>query len=176
MKRSQQSVRSVETGATKGDFYRSQSIRWKNKGGRNATTEEGRRGSGMAPRPRAAKQELIASSTPGAPSQASLARVKNARSSASGTAGSAGSFNPVQNNANANLKGKSMAYGGNGTPPAQRGGPAGLRAGGRNQTWPNGPLYSAGKPGKHDRGPGALSTAKPKRRGKGAAFYGEYPS
>ena len=175
MKRSQESVPSVETGATRGDFNRSQSIAWKNKGGRNATTNAGMRSSGIAPRPRAAKQELIASSSATSPAQAGLARVKDARSSASGTSGPAGSFTPVKNNANANQHGTAMPYGGRGTPPAQRGGPAGLRAGGKNQTWPNGPLYTdAAKKGSSGKDSGPIASRMPKRRGKGAAFYGEY--
>lgn len=175
MKRSQQSVQSVETGATKGDFNRSQSIAWKNKGGRNATTNEARRGAGqVAPRPQTSKQSLLSQSSATASTQAGMARVKDARSSASGTSGPAGSFLPVQNNANANLKGQSMAYGGKGQPPAQRGGPSGIRAGGRNQTWPNGPMYSQGKPGKHDSVPTLSRQFQPTRRKKGADFYGEF--
>lgn len=72
----------------------------------------------------------------------------------------------------ANVTGTKMPYGGHGQPPAAKGGPAGLRAGGKNQSYPNGPLYTDGsKKGGSGRG-GELK--KPARRGKGAAFYGEY--
>lgn len=174
MKRSQQSVPAAETGRVPGDYSGSRNYtQMPTKGGRNATTNEARRGAGqIAPRPKAAKQGLIASSSATSPAQAGLARVKGAGSSATGTKGSAGSFTPVQNNANANQHGTPASYGGKGTPPAQRGGPSGLRAGGRNQNWPNGKLYTDGtKAGGRGRG-GELQ--KPKRRGLGAAFYGEY--
>lgn len=176
-KRSNQSVPSVETGATKGDFNRSQSIQWKNKSGRNATTDEARRGAGqVAPRPQASKQGFLASSSATSPTQGGMVRVKDARSSPTGKSGPAGSFTPVQNNANANLNGEPNAYGGSGTPPAPRGGPPGIRAGGRNQGWPNGAMYTdAVKRGGHARQSNAISTTKsPTRKIKGAAFYGEY--
>jgi hypothetical protein len=175
MKRTKQGVPAAETGRVAGDYTGSRNYnQMPTKGGRNATTDESRRGAGqVAPRPKTSKQPLLSSSSATASTQAGIARVKGAGSSPTGTSGPAGSFTPVENNANANQHGTPASYGGKGTPPAQRGGPAGLRAGGRNQTWPNGPMYtdSSKKDGAKGRG-GEFQ--KPKRRGLGAAFYGEY--
>ena len=103
-----------------------------------------------------------------APSQAGLARVQG-----TGTGNPQGRL-PLQSPP-ANITGTKMPYGGHGAPPAQRGGPTALRAGGRNQGWPNGAMYTDGaKKGSSGKDSGAVSTRKPKRRGLGAAFYGEY--
>jgi len=175
MKRTQQGVPAAETGRVAGDYSGSRNYnKMPTKSGGNSTTNEARRGAGqIAPRPQSSKQPLLSASAATASAQAGIARVKGAGSSPTGTGGSAGSFTPVQNNANANQHGTAMPYGGKGTPPAQRGGPAGLRAGGRNQTWPNGAMYTDGTKADGARGRGG-ELQKPKRKGKGAAFYGEY--
>lgn len=169
-KRSQQSVPATETGAIPGDAKGSRSMmKMPYKGGRNATTEQSRRGAGqVAPRPQASKQGLLASSSATAPTGASMARVKGV-----GT-GDSGLRLPVQS-PKTNLQGSAQSYGGNGQPPAARGGPSGLRAGGRNQGWPNGAMYTdSAKKGSSGKDSGPIATRKPARRGKGAAFYGEY--
>jgi hypothetical protein len=90
-KRSQSFVPATETGQAAGDG-RGQGIGWKNKGGRNATTNEARRGAGqVAPRPQHSKSQLMASSAHTAPVMHSMARVKQ-----SGGAPQAGNFLPVQ--------------------------------------------------------------------------------
>ena len=168
-KRSNESVPSYETGAASGDFNRSQSIKWQNKGGRNATTESSRRAAGqIAPRPQVSKQPRLGATANTASTQASMARVNP------GGKGDSGMRLPVQS-PKANQVGTKTSYGGNGNPPAPRGGPSGLRAGGRNQTWPNGALYTnaISKVG-NGKDSGPVATRKPARRGKGAAFYGEY--
>lgn len=170
-KRSRQGVPSADTGAASGDFNRTQSITMPTKGGRNATTEAGRHAAGqLAPKPQN-KQPLLAQTKGGASSQGGIARVQNARSSPTGKSGPAGSFTPVRNNANANLTGTAAPIQSGHVAAAPRGGPAGLRAGGRNQNYPNGTQYNQNPSPNRGRG-GELS--KPKRKGLGAAFYGEY--
>lgn len=174
MKRSQQGVPGALTGAVPTDNgfssnVHNSSTQWRNKGGRNATTNEARRGAGqLAPRPQSSKQPLLSSSGATASSQAGLARVKNAGS------GDQGARMPVQSPPS-NITGTKAPYGGQGQPPAARGGAPGLRAGGRNQTWPNGPMYTdSAKKGSSGKDSGPIATRKPARRGKGAPFYGEY--
>src|SRR5437016_4093921 len=150
MKRSQQSVPSAETGATSGDYHRQQSIKWENKGGRNATTNAGMRGSGIAPKP-SGGAAISGNDRPGMSAQAGLARV-----TAAGKGNPQGRL-PLQSPP-ANITGTKMPYGGHGAPPAQRGGPQALRAGGRNQGWPNGAMYTDGaKKGSSGKDSGALS-------------------
>src|SRR6266567_1868755 len=158
MKRSQPSVPGAMTGAIPTDDGFSsnvhrQSIAGKNKGGRNATTESARRGAGqVAPRPKSASQPLLSSSSATANTQASMARVKSAGM------GDRGARLPLQS-PTANITGSSASYGGHGTPPAQRGGPAGLRAGGKNQAWPNGAMYTdAAKKGSSGKDIGPIAT------------------
>lgn len=64
----------------------------------------GTSGSGMAPKPRQTPPDRPASHAP----MHNLARVKNRPSSTSGPGNSAGSFNPLQNNAMANLQGQQI--------------------------------------------------------------------
>lgn len=107
------------------------SIQMPTKGGRNATTNAGMHGSGIAPRPQAGSQQKIAGSQGSAPAQVGLARVKNA------STGPAGASNlPVRTNAMRGLTGP--------------------------------------KVGQPNPGTGAVATKKPKRKGLGSAFYGEY--
>lgn len=110
MKRSKAFVPATQTGDAASDGQ-GQSITWQNKGGRNASTNEAKRGAGqVAPRPQNSKQPLLGASKHTAGTIASMARVPNAGSSpARGLSGapSAGSFTPVQNNALANLTGQS---------------------------------------------------------------------
>src|SRR5579872_7373241 len=100
MKRSNQPVYGAMTGALPTDDgfssnKHSSNLTWKNKGGRNATTDEARRGAGqLAPRPQSSKQPLLSSSGSTGPTGGGLARVKTA-----GSASSAGSHLPIQNNA-----------------------------------------------------------------------------
>lgn len=168
MKRSKAFVPATQTGDAAGDG-RGQGIKWQNKGGRNATTEEAHRGAGqVAPRPQASKQGLLASSSATAGTTASMARVTDS------PRGDSALRLPVSH-PTANIVGSKTPYGGNGQPPAARGGPSGLRAGGNNQNWPNGPAYTDGaKKGSSGKDSGPIATRKPARRGKGAAFYGEY--
>jgi hypothetical protein len=109
MKRSKAFVPATQTGDAAGDG-RGQGIGWVNKGGRNATTDQSRRGAGqLAPRPQNSKQPLLGSSKHTGPTTAGMARVQDRPSSAPrGTSGAAnaGSFTPVQNNALANLTGQ----------------------------------------------------------------------
>ncbi len=160
-------VQAAETGGVSGDGKGSRPMRWQNKGERNATTNEARRGAGqVAPRPQASKQGLLASSSASAGTTASMARVTDSPN------GDSALRLPVSH-PTANTVGTQMPYGGNGTPPAPRGGPAGLRAGGRNQGWPNGAMYTdAAKKGSSGKDSGPVATRKPQRKG-GAAFYGE---
>jgi hypothetical protein len=167
------SIPATEQGMVPGDYKGSRNFdRLATKGGRNATTNEARRGAGqIAPRPQSSKQPLLSSSSATASTQGSMARVP------AGGKGDSGQRLPVQK-PTANQVGTKTPYGGNGTPPAQRGGPAGLRAGGRNQNWPNGPQYTdAVKKGGTAHSTPTLSRAnQPTRRKKGANFYGEFGS
>lgn len=153
MKRSKQSVPSRETGATAGDFNRSQSIAWQNKGGRNATTDESRRGAGgIAPKP-SGGAAMPGNDRPAHPSNGGLARVQDTPSSGSGFAPTAGSFNPVQNNAMANLTGQST---------------------GQAEVLPRGNSARIAPKTKTPVTNHPLATAKPKRRGTPAPFYGDW--
>ncbi len=110
-KRTNAGVPAAETGAISGDYSGSRNFNtMPTKGGRNATTNQSRRGAGqVAPRPQNSKSALIGSSAHTAPVMNNMARVRNAGSSpARGTSGAAnaGSFTPVQNNALANLTGQ----------------------------------------------------------------------
>lgn len=151
-KRSQQSVPGAYTGAVStDDGYKpnshKQSIQWKNKGGRNATTNEARRGAGqVAPRPQASKQGLIASSSASAPVQAGMARVKNAPT------GFAEFRLPVQ---------------------SPKAGIKGARVGQKEAIAP-GPGTNIAPKTKTPVTGNPVATSKPSRRGIGAAFYGEY--
>jgi Flp pilus assembly protein TadG len=152
MKRSKAFVPATQTGDTATDGQ-GQSITWQNKGGRNATTEAARRAAGqLAPRPQNSKAALLGSSAHTAGTQAAMARVK------AGPAGPPeGRFLPVQNNAMANQVSTSV-----GQPDA-------------TNFDPGGPGINMGKPitrtGVTNH---PVATAKPKRKGLGSAFFGEY--
>lgn len=91
MKRSNAFIPATETGKDSKDGQ-GQSITWVNKGGRNATTNEAKRGAGqVAPRPQNSKQPLLGSSAHTAGTQASMARVANP-----GRSRPEGRFLPVQ--------------------------------------------------------------------------------
>lgn len=151
MKRSQQGVPSRETGRTAGDFSRTQSIKMPEKGGHNKTMNEGRRGSGIAPKP-SGGAALPGSDRPSMPSNGGLARVRGTGNSGSGPGSSAGSFLPVQKPqagiANQRVGQKETA------PP-----------GSSSRISPQTRTSVVGNP---------VATNKPKRKGLGAAFYGEY--
>jgi hypothetical protein len=103
MKRTRQLVPTTQTGdaATDGG---SQGITMPTKGGRNATTEQSRRGAGqLAPKP-SGGAALLGNDRPSHPTMSSMARVMNRPSSGSGASGPSGSFNPLQNNAMTNLR------------------------------------------------------------------------
>jgi hypothetical protein len=154
MKRSQQRVPKAETGAIRGDGSGSQSIIPVNKGGRNATTEEAHRGAGqVAPRPQTSREPLLSSSSATAPVQAAMARVKNVGSSPTGKGPTAGSFTPLGNNAMANLTGQST---------------------GQREVAPRGASVRVSPMTRTPMVGNEVATKKPKRRGLGAAFYGEY--
>lgn len=108
------------------------------KGGRNATTNESKRGAGvLAPKPSNSSQKYLGSSSASAPVGASMARVRGAGSSSSGPSGPSGSFGRAKTGfAMTNLRNKSVG-----------------------QPNPN---------------TGAVATKKPKRKGLGSSFYGEY--
>lgn len=159
MKRSQKSVPNAMTGTVPtDDGYSSnknpQGIGWKNKGGRNATTNEAKRGAGqVAPRPQTSRQPLVSASAHTAPTQGGMARVKDRPSSPTGKMPPAGSFTPVQNNAMANLMGQSVGQ----AEAAPRGNSSRIS--------PQTRTHGNGNP---------VATNKPKRKGLGAAFWGEY--
>lgn len=167
MKRSQQSVGTTQTGDAAGDGG-TQGIQWKNKGGRNATTESAHRAAGqVAPRPKNSKEALLGASAHMAGTTAGMARVTDS------PMGDSALRLPVQH-PTANTVGTSMAYGGNGAPPAARGGPSRLRAGGNNQSWPNGPLYTdSAKKGSSGKDSGAVATRLSKRKQFGSNFFGD---
>jgi len=108
----------------------------------------GTSGKGMAPRPTNGPPDH----TPAHPPMHGLARVANRPSSPTGKGNAAGSFTPVQNNANANLVGPQIGQQEYTPPPGARIGP-------------------------HNQNPvtgNAVATHKPQRKGKGAAFFGEF--
>ena len=150
-KRSKAFVPATETGQAPGDGS-GQSIAWQNKGGRNATTEAARRAAGqVAPRPQASRQGLLASSSATAGTQASMARVPNA-----GGSPPEGRFLPVQKPP-AGLRGTTI-----GQPDA-------------TNFDPGGPGVNMGKPVTRTSVTNhPVSTTKPKRKGLGSAFFGEY--
>lgn len=156
MKRSKAFVPATETGAAPGDGS-GQSIAWQNKDGKNATTDQSRRAAGqLAPRPRNSKQPLLGSSAHTGPTTGSMARVQDRPSSpARGTSGAAnaGSFTPVQNNAMANLTGQSV---------------------GQAEVNPRGNSSSISPVTRTPVTPNPVAAAKPKRKGLGSAFFGEY--
>lgn len=155
-KRSRQFVPATETGQAAGDGS-GQGIAWQNKGGRNATTNESRRAAGqLAPRPQNSKQPLLGSSAHTGPTTASMARVQDRPSSpARGTSGAANaaSFTPVQNNAMANLTGQAT---------------------GQNEVLPRGNSASIGPKTRTPVTRNPIAAAKPRRKGLGSAFFGEY--
>jgi hypothetical protein len=154
MKRSKAFVPATETGAAPGDGS-GQSIAWQNKGGRNATTNEAKRGAWqVAPRPLNSKSQLMGASAHTAGTVASMARVPNAGlSPARGLSGAsnAGSFTPVQNNAMANLTGQST---------------------GQSEVLPRGNSSRISPQTRTPAHGNPLATKKPKTRAA-LAFYGE---
>ena len=158
MKRSRQAVPNAITGAVATDQGYApntnlQGITMREKGGRNATTNESRRAAGqLAPRPQNSKAPLLGSSAHTGPTTASMARVRE-----SGKSPAEGRFLPVQNNAMANLAGSTI-----GQPD-----PHGFN--------PGGPGINMGRPATRTGVTNhPVATAKPKRKGLGAAFYGEF--
>lgn len=155
-KRTQSTIPARETGRVAGDYGGNRNFnKMPTKGGRNATTNEARRGAGqIAPRP-SGGAALPGNDRPSQPVTASMARVQNRPSSPTGKGPTAGSFTPVQNNAKANLTGQPV-----GQSLVQ---PRGTS----NRIAPKTRTPTVGNP---------VATNKSNRRGKGAAFYGEYPS
>ena len=147
-KRTNKAVPNTETGQIFGDGGGSSpSIQMPTKGGRNATTNEARRAAGqVAPRPQVSKQGLLGSSSATGGMTASMARVTDSPS------GDSALRLPVSH-PTANIANKQV-----GQTEADPGGP-GIRVGPRTRT----PM--TGNP---------LATNKPKRKGLGAAFWGEY--
>jgi hypothetical protein len=141
----------AETGKAPGDG-RGQSMQWQNKGGRNATTNESTRGSGMAPKP-SGGAALPGNDRPSHPPMSGLARVQNKPSSPTGKMTTAGSFTPVQNNAQANLTGQAT---------------------GQAEVLPRGSSSQIGPQTKTPKIGNPVATGKPKRKGLGSAFFGEY--
>src|SRR5438105_7833208 len=133
MKRTRAGVPAAEHGAIPGDGQGSRNYMKMPSGGQTDGIKKGShaRGAGPAPRPQVSKQPLVGSTAHTASTQGSLARVQD------GGQGDSGLRLPVHH-PKANIQGSGMPYGGNGQPPAPRGGPSALRAGGRNQGWPNG--------------------------------------
>jgi len=150
MKRSQFSVPAAETGAIPGDFSGNRNMAWKNKGGRNATTDSAHRGSGqIAPKP-SGGAKLLGHDRPSAGAAGAMARVAQA------SAGPReGRFLPVQK-PKAGLSGRTI-----GQPNPKNFTPGGPGIGVAPQTQTG-----------VDGGPNA--TRKPQRKGIGAAFYGEF--
>lgn len=153
MKRSKAFVPATQTGDAAGDGQ-GQSINWVNKGGRNATTDQSRRGAGqLAPRPQNSKQPLLGSSAHTGPTTASMARVKDQPSSATGKMPTAGSFTPIQNNAMANLTGQAT---------------------GQAEVNPRGNSSSVSPQTRMPVTRNPVASVKNKRKGLGSAFFGEY--
>jgi hypothetical protein len=146
-KRSQQAVPATETGKIPGDYSGSrQFTKMPTKGGRNATTNEAKRGAGqVAPRPQASRQGLLASSSASAPTTASMARVTDSPN------GDSALRLPLQS-PKANLASKAV-----GQREADPGG-LGKRISPQTRT----PVTNH-----------PVATAKPRRKGLGSAFYGE---
>lgn len=152
MKRSKQSVPGVQTGDAASDGG-SSSTQWLNKGGRNATTEASRRAAGqLAPKP-AGGAALLGNDRPSHPTMGSMARVQNRPSSPTGKMPTAGSFTPVQNNANANLTGQAT---------------------GQAEVLPRGNSARVAPATRTSVTNNPVAAAKPKRKGIGSAFFGEY--
>jgi hypothetical protein len=154
MKRSQSAVPATETGKIPGDGSGSRPFfKMPTKGGRNATTNESRRGvGGIAPKP-SGGAALLGNDRPSHPVTNSMARVQNRPSAPTGKMPTAGSFTPVQNNAQANLTGQPT---------------------GQAEVLPRG---SSSRISPQTRTPGNSSpnaTGKPKRKGLGSAFFGEF--
>jgi hypothetical protein len=144
MKRSKAFVPAAETGKAPGDG-KGQDITWKNKGGRNATTNEAKRGAGgVAPKP-SGGAALLGNDRPSAPTTASMARVTDS------PMGDSALRLPVSH-PTANIAHKQI-----GQREADPGGP-GKRISPQTRT----PV--TGNP---------VASNKPKRKGLGSAFYGE---
>jgi hypothetical protein len=142
-------VPKAETGAIPGDF--AGSIGSKIPSGPSRQPNVGTSGSGIAPRP-SGGAAMIGNDRPSHSNMGGLARVNNRPSSPTGKMPTAGSFTPVQNNAMANLTGQSTGQ----SEVLPRGNSARISPQTRTAT--------TGNP---------VATNKNKRRGKGAAFYGE---
>jgi hypothetical protein len=150
-----QNIRAVETGALDGDGKGSRNHSFMpTKGGRNATTNEARRGAGqIAPRPQNSRQPFLGSSAHTASPMHSMARVQNTGSKPTGKLPSAGSFTPVQTNAYANLTGQAT---------------------GQNEVLPRGNSASIAPKTRTPVINHPVATAKPRRKGLGSAFFGEF--
>jgi|HubBroStandDraft_6_1064221.scaffolds.fasta_scaffold00134_18 hypothetical protein len=148
MKRTQQGVPAAEHGKVAGDGVGNRPLmQMPTKGGRNATTNESRRGAGgMAPKP-SGGAALPGNDRPSHPVQAGLARVKQV-----GGAPAAGSFTPVQNNAQANLLGQST---------------------GQAEVLPRGASANIAAKSQMPVRNNPVATGKPRRKGLGSAFYGD---
>jgi hypothetical protein len=158
MSKINQNIKAVETGALDGDGKGSRNHNMMpTKGGRNATTNEARRGAGqVAPRPQNSRQPLLGSSAHTGPTTAGMARVQDRPSSAPrGTSGAAnaGSFTPVQTNAYANLTGQAT---------------------GQNEVVPRGTSAQIAPKTRMPMTSNPVASGKPKRKGLGSAFFGEY--
>src|ERR1700676_3672255 len=104
MLRNLRSIREINMSKINQKISAPGSIKMPTKGGRNATTNEAMRGSGMAPKPTGGAP-IPGNDRPTTGAQAGLARVSGAGSSSSGASGSSGSFMPVKTNNMANLRG-----------------------------------------------------------------------
>jgi hypothetical protein len=153
MKQSRGAIPAAETGAPSGTYKGSRNFdKLAEKGGRNATTNESMRGSGMAPKPSGGASLYGGNDSPSHPPMSGLARVKNRPSAPTGKLTTAGSFTPVQNNAQANLTGQA-------TGQAEV-----LPRGSSSQISPQTRMPKTGNP---------VATGKPKRKGLGSAFFGD---
>lgn len=148
-KRGMQPAKAAESGATLGD-YRGTRGMFMPKGKRN--TEIGKTGSGLAPKP-SGGADILGNDNPSHPVNGGLARVQDRPSSPTGKMPTAGSFTPVQNNALANLTGQT-------TGQAEV-----LPRGASARMSPQTKMPTTGNP---------VATEKPRRKGLGSKFYGEY--
>jgi hypothetical protein len=150
MKRGKQSVPKADTGAIRGDGHGSQPMSYPD-GQRNPDKGTSGRG-GIAPKP-SGGAALLGNDRPSHPVTANMARVKGRPSSPTGKMPTAASFTPVQNNAMANLTGQMT---------------------GQSEVMPRGASSQISPQTRTPMTNHPVATAKPKRRGLGAAFYGEY--
>lgn len=147
-KQSRGAIPAQETGAPAGTYKGSRNFdKMPTKGGANSTTNESMRGAGgVAPRPQVSKQGLLGATSVTAPTTASMARVTDS------SRGDSALRLPVRN-PRTNLASKQV---------------------GQAEQDPGGPGISIGPQTRTPRTGNPVATQKPRRKGLGSAFFGEY--